>query len=86
VFVTSFIPFKNNAQAYDKFEVELETLNIENAPGNHSYAYGIDSLGRWLVLGGRIDGLHQIQPFAAFLPSHVIKGSADFDLRTDSVH
>jgi len=70
VFVTSFIPFKNNAQAYDKFEVELEALNIENAPGIHSYAYGIDSLGRWLVLGGRIDGLHQIQPFAAFLPSH----------------
>jgi hypothetical protein len=51
----------------EAFAVELEPLVIPNTPGIHSYSWAINSDGKWLVLGGRIDGLHQRQPFAAFL-------------------
>jgi hypothetical protein len=49
------------------FSIDIEPISIPNAPGIHSFAYGITSDGKWVVLGGRIDGLHQRQPFAAFL-------------------
>lgn len=55
------------SQTSQDFEIELEPFSIADAPGVHSFTVGVDSLGRWLVLGGRIDGLHQRQPFAAFL-------------------
>lgn len=51
----------------ESYVVETEPLIIANTPGIHSYSNGVDSSGKWLVLGGRIDGLHQRQPFAAFL-------------------
>lgn len=35
-------------------------------PGVHSFAWGQHN-GEWLLIGGRTDGLHQRQPFAAFL-------------------
>lgn len=49
------------------FSIELESQIITNAPGVHSFTWGKTSDGKWVVLGGRIDGLHQRQPFAAFL-------------------
>ena len=51
----------------EPFAVELEPLVIPNTPGIHSYSWAVDTDGKWLILGGRIDGLHQRQPFAAFL-------------------
>jgi hypothetical protein len=47
------------------------TLTIEevawaNAPGLQSFVVGQHD-GKWLLLGGRKDGLHRRQPFAAFL-------------------
>jgi hypothetical protein len=47
------------------FEIYLEPITIPNLPGLQSYAFGQHD-GKWLVIGGRIDGLHQRQPFAAF--------------------
>jgi len=55
------------AQSPEEFVVEIEPVQIANVPGVHSYAYGITSDEKWVILGGRIDGLHQRQPFAAFL-------------------
>lgn len=49
------------------FELRIEPLNINNLGGIQSYAFG-QSNGKWLVLGGRLDGLHQRQPFASFDP------------------
>lgn len=46
--------------------VVLEEVTIPNMPGVHSFAWGQDN-GEWLMIGGRTDGLHQRQPFAAFL-------------------
>lgn len=47
------------------FQIAIEPLNIPNLGGLQSYAYGQYN-GKWLVIGGRLDGLHRRQPFAAF--------------------
>lgn len=47
------------------FEVALEPLNINGLGGIQSYAWGQHN-GKWLIVGGRLDGLHRRQPFAAF--------------------
>ncbi|MCB9223602.1 MAG: T9SS type A sorting domain-containing protein [Crocinitomicaceae bacterium] len=51
----------------ENFAIELEPMEITNAPGVHSFSWGKTSDGKWVILGGRVDGLHQRQPFAAFL-------------------
>ena len=55
--------------AQEQFTVQIEPLVIPNAPNVHSYAWGLTTDGKWVIIGGRIDGLHQRQPFAAFLES-----------------
>lgn len=45
--------------------IVLVPLNIPNLVGIQSYAFG-QSNGKWLIVGGRLDGLHQRQPFASF--------------------
>lgn len=47
------------------FSIVIEPMNITGLGGIQSFAYAQDN-GKWLIVGGRLDGLHQIQPFAAF--------------------
>jgi len=47
------------------FNIYLEPLDIPNLGGLQAYAFGQHN-GKWLVLGGRLDGLHRRQPFATF--------------------
>jgi len=63
----SLLSFGVMAQVPENFIVEIEPLTITNAPGVHSFSVGVTDDNKWVVLGGRIDGLHQRQPFAAFL-------------------
>ncbi|MFN6377736.1 MAG: hypothetical protein ACK4WD_00570 [Flavobacteriales bacterium] len=49
---------------YD-FGVDLVAKSIPSLPGLHSYAFA-QSEGKWLIVGGRRDGLHARQPFNAF--------------------
>lgn len=65
--LVSLISFGAMAQVPENFIVEIEPLTITNAPGVHSYSFGVTDDNKWVVLGGRVDGLHQRQPFAAFL-------------------
>ncbi len=46
-------------------EVQLEPMEIEGLGGTQSYAFGQFD-GKWLIIGGRLDGLHRRQPFASF--------------------
>jgi hypothetical protein len=47
------------------FEIELVKVDIPGMPGLHSFAFGqVD--GVWLLLGGRLDGLHARQSARAF--------------------
>ncbi|MCC7245059.1 MAG: T9SS type A sorting domain-containing protein [Saprospiraceae bacterium] len=47
------------------FNLALEPINISNLGGLQSYAFG-EHNGKWLIIGGRLDGLHRRQPFATF--------------------
>ena len=46
-------------------EVHLEPLEISGLGGVQSYAVGTHE-GDWLIIGGRLDGLHRRQPWASF--------------------
>lgn len=63
----SILVFFSNIKSQNTFEYTLELLpiNITNLPGLHSFAYG-QHQGKWLIIGGRKDGLHARQPFNAF--------------------
>ena len=50
------------------FSVGLSALEIDQLPGVQSYAFGQHN-GKWLIVGGRIDGLHIRQPHSSFLAS-----------------
>lgn len=54
-----------NGQSAPNIRVILEELPVANLPGLQAYVIG-ESGGKWLVIGGRKDGLHRRQPFAAF--------------------
>ena len=47
------------------FNIAIEPINITGLGGLQSFAFGQHD-GKWLIIGGRLDGLHQRQPFAAF--------------------
>ena len=42
-------------------------MPFDELPGIQSFAYG-QYQGLWVIIGGRVEGLHRRQPFAAFLP------------------
>lgn len=47
------------------YGVKVKPITIPSFPGLHSFA-AAQSNGKWLLIGGRIDGLHARQPFNAF--------------------
>jgi hypothetical protein len=52
-------------QVNDDFSVELTPVAIEGIPGLQSYAFAQHN-GRWLVFGGRTEGIHARQGHSAF--------------------
>lgn len=51
----------------NSFKLLIEPISIPGLPGVQSFAYGRHN-DKWLIIGGRIDGLHRRQPFASFSP------------------
>lgn len=47
------------------FEITIEPVTIPNLGGIQSYAFG-QANGKWLIVGGRLDGLHRRQPNVSF--------------------
>lgn len=47
------------------FQVSLVPVTIPNLPGLHSYTIAQHN-GKWLIIGGRKDGIHARQPFNSF--------------------
>ena len=47
------------------YDLKIVPKNIPNFPGVHSFAYG-QSGGKWVIIGGRRDGLHARQPNSSF--------------------
>lgn len=58
------LTLNSNAQTAP-FQIAIEPMNISGLGGLHSFAWGQHN-GKWLVIGGRLDGLHRRQPFTAF--------------------
>jgi hypothetical protein len=57
------------AQTAESYSLSIEQVqNFSTAPALQSYVFGQHN-GKWLLIGGRTDGLHQRQPFASFLAS-----------------
>lgn len=48
-----------------QFDVQLEPLQVTNFGGLQSFAHASWE-GKWFLFGGRLDGLHQRQPWASF--------------------
>jgi hypothetical protein len=53
------------SQATFDYQIQLNPITIPNLPGLHSYVYAQHN-GKWLIIGGRLDGIHARQPFNAF--------------------
>ena len=64
VFLSLFLISCNSAQV--QCTVQIEPLTITDAPGIQSYSWGKTSDGKWIIVGGRIEGLHKMRPFEAF--------------------
>lgn len=60
--VSSFIGF---SQTTFNYQIELSPIEIPDLPGIHSFAVAQYN-GKWLIIGGRLDGLHARQPWASF--------------------
>ena len=55
------------SQSTGEFTLELKEITFSGLPAVHSFASAIDNQGRWVIIGGRTDGLHKRRPFEAFL-------------------
>lgn len=66
-FILSFLlGFNAYAQVdYFPYIVKISPVEIPNLPGLHSYAHAQHE-GKWLIIGGRTDGLHNRTPNTAF--------------------
>ena len=63
-FAFLFISISTYAQTAP-FTIQIEPMNISGLGGLQAFAVGQHN-GKWLIIGGRLDGLHRRQPFAAF--------------------
>jgi hypothetical protein len=54
----------SDAQSFN-YTIGLDAVKIEKLGGLQSFSFG-QSDGKWLIIGGRLDGLHRRQPWAAF--------------------
>ncbi len=52
-------------QAFFPYSLSLEPYTIPGLDGIHSYVHGQHN-GKWVIIGGRLDGIHARQPFNAF--------------------
>lgn len=80
-----FVILTSYSFAQQDFAVDIEPISIPNMPGIHSYSWGKTEDGKWIILGGRIDGLHQRQPFAAFQAQDNNKNVYVIDVNTNQI-
>lgn len=66
------------------FTVEFEAVNIPSAPNVHSFVFA-QSNGKWLIIGGRTNGLHGFTPATAFPSAFQNKNAFVIDPGTGQV-
>lgn len=63
-FLFTLIITTSHAQDF-QYKIKIDSIEIPQLGGLQSYTVG-QANGKWLIIGGRLDGLHRRQPFAAF--------------------
>ncbi|MEQ1642681.1 MAG: T9SS C-terminal target domain-containing protein [Pyrinomonadaceae bacterium] len=66
--VTNSAQIKTVNSLGNGYSISLEPVTIPGFSGLHSFA-GAQLEGKWVLIGGRTDGLHRRQPFASFAAS-----------------
>ena len=64
LFIQLFLAVTLSAQT-DPFNISIKSKKISGLGGIQSFAFGQHN-GKWLLVGGRLDGLHRRQPWASF--------------------
>ncbi len=59
-----FISIKSQTTPFN-YSIKLKPVTVTSLPGLHSFVVA-QSANKWLIIGGRKDGLHARQPFNAF--------------------
>jgi hypothetical protein len=57
------------SQSTFDYQIQLNLISVPNFPGIHSFAFAQHN-GKWVIIGGRLDGIHARQPFNAFPSSN----------------
>ena len=65
LFSIVILSFSLLGQSTFNYELSLVPVNLPELPGLHSYVFAQHN-GKWLIIGGRKDGLHARQPFNSF--------------------
>jgi hypothetical protein len=65
VFLYLFVFFISISVQAQNLYLRMESTSVPSLGGIQSYAFG-QANGKWLIVGGRLDGLHRRQPFASF--------------------
>ena len=65
--IHAFTQTGETSQLLPEYQLSIEESSIPGLPGLQSFAWA-QHQGRWLLIGGRKDGLHRRQPFATFQP------------------
>ncbi len=63
--IPALVHFHRAVAQDSPFEIQLQAAEVPGLPGVQSYAFG-QAGGKWLIVGGRVDGLHRFQPFLSF--------------------
>lgn len=63
--IATLLSFHSFGQSSFNYSIELKPITIQGFPGLHSFVHAQHN-DKWLILGGRKDGLHARQPFNAF--------------------
>ena len=64
-FILAFFLFNTLIAQEPNFSISYEEIEIAELGGLQSFAFGKHD-GKWLLIGGRLDGLHRRQPWATF--------------------
>jgi hypothetical protein len=66
LFILLFNTTLNTAIAQEfPYKIKIDSIEISELGGLQSFSVG-QADGKWLIIGGRLDGLHRRQPFASF--------------------
>ena len=65
LFLTTLLVQLSLAAQAAPFHIDMEPMTIPGLGGLQSYAFA-QYEGKWLIVGGRLDGLHRRQPWASF--------------------